>query len=106
MIDLHCHILPGVDDGPKTIDESLKMALKAREQGITHLMCTPIIRMGDFLNPATNVANEVAKLQTEFDRNNIELKLLVGQENRITGTLIEDLEKEKLLVLGSKNSFY
>ena len=49
MIDLHCHILPGVDDGPKTIDESLKMALKAREQGITHLMCTPpIIRMGDF----------------------------------------------------------
>lgn len=58
------------------------------------------------LNPATNVANEVAKLQTEFDRNNIELKLLVGQENRITGTLIEDLEKEKLLVLGSKNSFY
>lgn len=105
MIDLHCHILPGVDDGPKTIDESLKMALKAREQGITHLMCTPHHKNGRFLNPATNVANEVAKLQTEFDRNNIELKLLVGQENRITGTLIEDLEKREIIGFGQQKQF-
>lgn len=41
MIDLHCHILPGLDDGPKTIEESEEMAQAAIADGITHLVATP-----------------------------------------------------------------
>jgi len=41
MIDLHCHILPGLDDGPKTIEESLAMAEDGIADGITHVICTP-----------------------------------------------------------------
>ena len=41
MVDLHCHILPGLDDGPKSIEESLLMAESAMADGITHVVATP-----------------------------------------------------------------
>lgn len=41
MIDLHCHILPGIDDGAKTLEESLAMAESAIADGITHVVATP-----------------------------------------------------------------
>ena len=41
MVDLHCHILPGLDDGPATMDESLAMAESAIAEGITHVVATP-----------------------------------------------------------------
>jgi len=41
MIDLHCHILPGLDDGPDKIEESLEMAETAIADGITHIVATP-----------------------------------------------------------------
>jgi len=41
MVDLHCHILPGLDDGPATIDESIAMAESAIADGITHVVATP-----------------------------------------------------------------
>src|SRR5262249_49864470 len=41
MIDLHCHILPGLDDGPDQVEESLAMAEDAIADGITHVVATP-----------------------------------------------------------------
>src|SRR2546430_9958268 len=41
MVDLHCHILPGLDDGPATMEESMVMAESAIADGITHLVATP-----------------------------------------------------------------
>jgi len=41
MVDLHCHILPGLDDGARTIEESLAMAESAIADGITHVVATP-----------------------------------------------------------------
>src|SRR5262249_55913989 len=41
MVDLHCHILPGIDDGPDRIEQSLAMAEDAIADGITHVVATP-----------------------------------------------------------------
>jgi len=41
MVDLHCHILPGLDDGARSLDESLAMAEEAINDGITHIVATP-----------------------------------------------------------------
>ena len=41
MVDIHCHILPGLDDGPATMEESLRMAENAISEGITHIVATP-----------------------------------------------------------------
>ncbi len=44
MRDIHCHILPGVDDGARTLDESLQMLQAAKDAGITSIVCTPHCR--------------------------------------------------------------
>lgn len=97
MLDLHCHILPGVDDGARTLNDSLAMAEKAISQGITHILCTPHHNNGKYSNPADQVIEQVAKLQREFDQRNLPLTLLEGQEVRITGTLLEDIAKGEIL---------
>lgn len=41
MIDIHCHILPGLDDGARSMDEAVAMAEEAAADGITHMVATP-----------------------------------------------------------------
>ena len=97
MIDLHCHILPGVDDGAASLQESLSMAEQAIAQGITHLLCTPHHNNGRYENEKSSVIVAVHHLQNALDERNLPLTLLEGQEVRVTGELITAIEKDHLL---------
>lgn len=97
MIDLHCHLLPGIDDGPETMEESLALAQSAVDQGITHVLCTPHYNNGRYENPKASIIAAVAELQIALDETQIPLTVLEGQEVRITGELIEDLNEDNLL---------
>lgn len=97
MIDLHCHILPGVDDGAASLQESLSMAEQAIAQGITHLLCTPHHNNGRYENEKSTVIAAVHHLQNALDERNLPLTLLEGQEVRVTGELITAIEKDHLL---------
>lgn len=97
MIDLHCHILPGIDDGAENIEASIAMAEKAISQGITHILCTPHHNNGRYENPKDSVIHSVSLLQAELDKRNLNLTLLEGQEVRITGDLIEEINRNKIL---------
>lgn len=97
MIDLHCHILPGIDDGAENIEASIAMAEKAISQGITHILCTPHHNNGRYENPKDSVIHSVSVLQTELDKRNLNLTLLEGQEVRITGDLIEEINQNRIL---------
>lgn len=76
MIDLHCHILPNVDDGPEDIEASVVMAKKAIEQGITHVLCTPHHNNGRYHNSKATVITAVALLQEELTRRHCNQTLL------------------------------
>jgi protein-tyrosine phosphatase len=97
VIDLHCHILPGIDDGAETMEASIAMAKKAISQGITHILCTPHHNNGKYSNPKSEVISLVSSLQSELDQRNLSLTVLEGQEVRITGDLIEDIRKNQIL---------
>ncbi|MEQ6996720.1 CpsB/CapC family capsule biosynthesis tyrosine phosphatase [Enterococcus casseliflavus] len=97
MIDLHCHILPGIDDGAEDINASIAMAEKAISQGITHILCTPHHNNGKYCNPKLNVISLVSSLQSELDKRQLPLTVLEGQEVRITGDLIEDIQQDNVL---------
>lgn len=97
MIDLHCHILPGVDDGAASLQESLSMAEQAIAQGITHLLCTPHHNNGRYENEKSSVIAAVHHLQNALDERHLPLTLLEGQEVRVTGELITAIEKDHLL---------
>ena len=97
MIDLHCHILPGIDDGAENLEASIAMAEKAISQGITHILCTPHHNNGKYTNPKSEVVSRVLNLQEELDRRNLPLTVLEGQEVRITGDLMEEIENGQIL---------
>ncbi|MDV7751307.1 tyrosine-protein phosphatase [Enterococcus casseliflavus] len=97
MIDLHCHILPGIDDGAEDLDASIAMAEKAISQGITHILCTPHHNNGKYCNPKPTVISLVSSLQAELDRRQLPLTVLEGQEVRITGDLIVDIQHDNVL---------
>lgn len=97
MIDVHCHILPNIDDGADSIETSLAMAKKAVEQGITHILCTPHHNNGRYQNPKATVITAVALLQEELDKRHCNLTLLKGQEVHISGELLQAIDDNQIL---------
>lgn len=105
MIDLHCHILPDVDDGAQTIQDSLDMGRKAVSQGITHILCTPHHHNGVYLNYAADIIRKVGELQEVFDDNQIEITLMEGQEVRLFGDLLPAINKGEILFTDLDNTY-
>lgn len=91
MIDIHCHILPRVDDGARTLEESIEMARAASAQGIHTIVATPHHRNNQFENSRSDILTQVNDLNRVLQEENIPVDILSGQETRIYGDLIEGL---------------
>lgn len=105
MIDIHCHILPGMDDGAQKLEDSLAMAKKAVSDGITHILVTPHYKNGVYVNPKESILDRTKFLQQKLFENNIPLKLLPGQEVRLNGDLISDIEKKEIQFIDKDNQY-
>jgi protein-tyrosine phosphatase len=79
MIDLHTHLLPGIDDGPETIEESLELAAAMAAEGVTIAACTPHVRDDHATTPESMEA-ALALLQQELQAVGIPLQALGGGE--------------------------
>ncbi|PTL37912.1 tyrosine-protein phosphatase [Alkalicoccus saliphilus] len=106
MIDLHSHILPGLDDGAANDEQLLAMANAAVKDGITKITATPHHQNGSFTNPAAVIRKEVEKANAFLNEQNVPLEILPGQEVRIYGELLEDLEKGELLPLNDSSYLF
>lgn len=80
MIDSHCHILPGIDDGAHTVETALKMARAAVGSGTHMLICTPHHLNGVYINHADNVRQTLNDLQQRLTDADIDLPLYPGSE--------------------------
>lgn len=80
MVDLHCHILPGIDDGAADLKTSLAMAKIAAADGIHTIACTPHIYPGLYENTAPGIRMAIAKFQAELDKRSIPLRLVEGAD--------------------------
>ena len=105
MIDLHCHILPGVDDGAKTEQDALDMARAAYSEGITHIVATPHHKNGVYENDKASIEMQVALLNELFEREGVPVTVLPGQENRLHGDLLEGLEKGDVLTMNDSGVY-
>ena len=91
MIDMHCHILPGIDDGASDLEEALEMARIAESEGIKKIVNTSHFHpefkytMGEELVEAINSFNVALKA------NKIDLEVLIGNEIYYTDEIIEEL---------------
>ncbi len=86
MIDLHCHLLPQIDDGPKSLGESLEMARIAVADGVRILACTPHITPGVYANSGPQIRSAVSALQREIDNAEIPLVLVSGADIHVAPT--------------------
>ena len=90
MYDLHVHILPGIDDGPKTIEESFQMGKVASDSGTKILVATPHRKDVKELHSLNKIEVLTKTLNNSFAKNNIEIKLLLGMENHMSSDLVDD----------------
>jgi protein-tyrosine phosphatase len=93
MFDLHCHILPGVDDGAASLDESLAMARFCVADGITHVVATPHCHRHCRLLRA-DILPHVARLNEELAAVAVPLSVLPGSEVQATNTAVYRREFE------------
>ena len=97
MVDLHCHLLPGVDDGSKSMELSLRLAREATENGVTHALLTPHHMNGRYVNHKQDVIRKTNEFQKQINAHNIPLTVFPGQEVRINGQLLEALDIDDIL---------
>lgn len=99
LVDIHSHILPGIDDGAQDFDDTLALAEQAVSEGITHIIATPHYRKLNWLNKKDEVLELTEQVQSFLDDNNIDLKVYPSQEIHVTDHLIDELLDNKLLSL-------
>lgn len=91
MIDLHSHILPGIDDGSKSLEMSLEMARIAVADGIRVMACTPHIYPGLYMNDAVGITAARDALQAALDEHGIALQLTTGADAHLVPGLVKSL---------------
>lgn len=89
MIDIHSHILFNVDDGPKTMEESMNMLKTAASEGITDIISTSHAFHPQYDVPRQMVITQVNQLQEELNNLQIPLKIHLGHEVRLNDKLVE-----------------
>lgn len=105
VIDLHCHLLPGIDDGAPDLDTSLAMARIAVADGITVTACTPHIYPGLYENNADGIRHAVATLQMMLDRRGIALRLVEGADAHVVPELLDGLKTGRIPTLAGSRYF-
>ena len=102
FVDIHCHLLPALDDGPATWDESLEMAKMAAADGIVTIVATPH-QLGNYPdNSAEKIHARIAQLQCFLQQRAINLELLPGADVRIDPDLPRMIQSSKVLTLADR----
>lgn len=93
MIDLHSHILPGIDDGAKDMEMTLNMLKIAAKDGTKKIVATPHFYRGYYLNIYEEVVNLVKQVNDKAKENNLDIEIYPGQEIFINRQVIEDYKE-------------
>lgn len=100
MIDLHCHLLPGIDDGPEDLATALRLARHAVVAGIRISVVTPHMHPGRYANRAANIRAAAAGFQQSLDAEGIALKILCSAEVRLDHEILSWVGEEQIPYLG------
>lgn len=110
VIDLHLHILPGMDDGPRNLQDSLAMARLAVQEGIKTAVATPHLFRRRWVDPADinlpeAIKEQVAALNLQLRQEGIDLTVLPGCEAPLFPELLSYLADKKILTLNDNGRY-
>ncbi len=105
MIDLHCHLLPGIDDGAPDRAVALAMARMAAVDGIRTVACTPHIYPGLYENDRAGIHAAVEAFRGELADEGIVLQLTTGADTHLAPDLVEGLRSGRIATLADSRYF-
>ncbi len=100
MKDLHCHLLYGIDDGSKSIEESIELLKESKKQGIDEIILTPhYIEDSKYMCDNKEKNKLYKELVKRVEKENIDIKLYVGNEIFFTSNMIQLIKDKKVQTL-------
>ncbi len=105
MIDLHCHYLPGVDDGPADAEEALMLVRAAVANGITAAALTPHIHPRRYPNTKTRLLHTFVRFQELVKKNDIPIRLFLSGEVRVSAESLALIEQDEVPFLGEVDGY-
>lgn len=106
MIDLHCHILPGLDDGAQNLEEAVEMAGIAERDGIEKIVATPHFFRNTFVHKDLGIIEERCReLSRALEAKNIKVEILGGAEVHISHNLIDEIRKNRSYLVLNRTSY-
>ena len=105
MIDIHTHILPSIDDGPETIEESIELCKVAANDGIKKIVATPHSNNGVYEPKSAEIIKAVDALNTQLVVQQIDIDILPGAEIHISEGLVESVKNGDVLTINNGGKF-
>ncbi len=100
--DMHSHLLPGIDDGAQTLEESLDMVRAFQAQGYTKIITTPHVHTQRYLNTTEDIMNAGNTVFEAMDKENIRFPVEIAAEYYADEHLLKLLENDDILSFGDK----
>ena len=105
MIDLHCHILPGLDDGAQNDKESVMMSHIAYSDGIRTIVATPHTLNGMFVNEREVILTEVERLNRNLAEEGLDLRILPGADVHVTYNVLDLIRQGKVMTVNDNGRY-
>ncbi|BBM81676.1 tyrosine-protein phosphatase [Candidatus Uabimicrobium amorphum] len=105
MIDLHCHLLPGVDDGPQNVDESIALAKKLVEDGVKQVVVTPHMLDGVYNVSMSQLVDGIQNLQEVLQNHSIDLQVFPGADIHINAQLVKLINEEVVPTIANNKKY-
>jgi protein-tyrosine phosphatase len=105
MIDIHAHILPSIDDGPETIEESIELCKIAANDGIKKIVATPHSKDGVYEAKSDKILKTVDVLNLKLKENQIDIEILPGSEVHIHEGLVESVGSGEVIAINNGGKF-
>ncbi|HEY6564942.1 MAG TPA: CpsB/CapC family capsule biosynthesis tyrosine phosphatase, partial [Pirellulaceae bacterium] len=102
FVDIHCHLIPGIDDGAASWDETLSMAEIAARDGLHAILVTPH-QCGTYAHNSPNLIRErTRELQDFLAQHRVDVVVLPGADVRIEDDLVERIQRDEILTLADR----
>lgn len=106
MVDMHSHVLPGIDDGAKTPQDSIVLIRKMMELGIKKIIATPHVMIDFYRNTPETINNALEILKAELIKENIDIPVEAAAEHYFDETFEARVNDGKLITMGDNYALF
>jgi protein-tyrosine phosphatase len=100
MVDMHSHVLPGIDDGAETPEESIVLIKKMMELGIKKIIATPHVMIDYYRNDDKSIGNALAILKEELNNQNIDIEISAAAEHYFDESFEKRIDDRLVFTMG------